>query len=646
MKLSSFIGSAPAPCLQKLASPRPSGQNSEGLEPLGSKVAKESLPWLAVGALVVVLPSGRQGRLIKVDSGDEDFCYKVKFGDGCAPEADWFSKVAVRSASAETPEESHAGTNGKSSFSGPVGANAERLESKQPAEFTSNGSVGDGPGSAGFTGSSHGAIPTVMMRFASVPWYFWGGDGSLWWCLSLHAQQDAHWIDHHSLLTVIQERAPDLVPTVPDVSQEGLEQFRRTLQLAVLRKLLPRNDSTAERAEGLRADTLQGLLQKTFAAAPSVPPWEHGVVVEADGCMTFHPLMVERDHILWYCRDRGEPVLLGLADTELRVGTFCGAPALFLSTVSWEHILLADERQVVDRWALHIQQSAKQHVDVPRSWLGVPPCWETHRCVLNNARLCCLMSSSAASENPVTLSASLLREVLAAQGSADAVQIFGLKTSALRAVCLDGCTRQEIWSFWVNIYHCLLLHAREARGIPSGLRQVVHFYNTSSYIIAGHAFSLTEVEHHILRRLSSKPVLRPAVFLLRIRERSEEELERRPRLPAPFSPAGAYACRPDWRLNLVLCAGTLGSSDRVPIFERSNEESFDRLVDAAVERTLCVLGQNTNGVSIVSGSNVAVAPPASPAPVSVELPYTLFRYYGDAPGNMWDGLVSFSLAAV
>lgn len=94
-------------------------------------------------------------------------------------------------------------------------------------------------------------------------------------------------------------------------------------------------------------------------------------------------------------------------------------------------------------------------------------------------------------------------------------------------------------------------------------------------------------------------------------KRSEEQLEQRPCLGAPKCPAKAFQCRPDWRLNLVLSAGNLGSNNALPIFHSSNQLEFDALVARCMERTLALAGK--------VGQSGA------------ELPYTLYRYRDDAP---------------
>lgn len=88
-------------------------------------------------------------------------------------------------------------------------------------------------------------------------------------------------------------------------------------------------------------------------------------------------------------------------------------------------------------------------------------------------------------------------------------------------------------------------------------------------------------------------------------------MEMLPCMSAPPCPATCFACRPDWRLNLVLNAGNSGCAEAIPVFEPMDEAAFDALVNSAMQKTLAdcgVIGQD-----------------------SIELPYSLCRYRDDAP---------------
>jgi hypothetical protein len=216
------------------------------------------------------------------------------------------------------------------------------------------------------------------------------------------------------------------------------------------------------------------------------------------------------------------------------------------------------------------------------------------------------------SARPLELSAELLKCAIAAQGNTQhAVRMLTSHSNGLKCADLCGIGPQALWGFWVNVFHALLIHAQLVLGKPRNLQNIVSFFNNCSYIVAGHVFSLAEIEHCILRKHMTKPRVRLVRSFLRVWPRGDEDMEMRPCMSAPPCPATCFACRPDWRLNLVLNAGNSGCAEAIPVFEPMDEAAFDALVNSAMQKTLAdcgVIGQD-----------------------SIELPYSLCRYRDDAP---------------
>jgi len=161
------------------------------------------------------------------------------------------------------------------------------------------------------------------------------------------------------------------------------------------------------------------------------------------------------------------------------------------------------------------------------------------------------------------------------------------------------------------MFHCLLVHARLVWGHPFNAKQIFRFYSNCSYLVAGHVFSLVEIEHLILRRQMTDPKVRFATSLIRVWHRTEADLEERPCLSAPGCGASCFACRPDWRLNLILNAGNFSSADKVVVFDSGCDDLFDQTVQGAIKYTLSNCGSVNADL--------------------VELPHSLYRYRGDAP---------------
>lgn len=236
--------------------------------------------------------------------------------------------------------------------------------------------------------------------------------------------------------------------------------------------------------------------------------------------------------------------------------------------------------------------------------------WDKIRRVLNNTYLCLEQPADA-----LSLSAELVRLGLTAQDSTkgSALQLLKRTSCALKCVNLSDLSPQSLWAFWVNVFHALLLHARILGGLPQGLRQTIAFYNRYSYVVVGHVVSLVEIEHCILRCNLTRPHMQVRRHFLKVRKRSVEELEWRPCVNAPKCAAEVFECRADWRLNLVLSAGSLSSSNALPIFEDCSQEAFDAVIARCMQCTLARAGK------------VGQA--------AVELPNILHRYRDDAPAG-------------
>merc|ERR1712110_187018 len=76
-------------------------------------------------------------------------------------------------------------------------------------------------------------------------------------------------------------------------------------------------------------------------------------------------------------------------------------------------------------------------------------------------------------------------------------------SSCLKRLDLGKLAPLELLAFWINVYHALLIHGRLGTVGLKSLRSFVSFLNKTSYIVAGQAWSLTEIEHLILRRRSA-----------------------------------------------------------------------------------------------------------------------------------------------
>jgi hypothetical protein len=84
---------------------------------------------------------------------------------------------------------------------------------------------------------------------------------------------------------------------------------------------------------------------------------------------------------------------------------------------------------------------------------------------------------------------------------AESAEYRGLRAAA-RALADFDCAGLRIGlrlAFWLNVYNALVLHAVVARRAYGGVRALGDFFTDSRYVVGGHAFSLDEIEHGLLR---------------------------------------------------------------------------------------------------------------------------------------------------
>jgi len=81
----------------------------------------------------------------------------------------------------------------------------------------------------------------------------------------------------------------------------------------------------------------------------------------------------------------------------------------------------------------------------------------------------------------------------------------------MQKVNLQGLSKSELLSFFINTYNILMIHGTIVYGPPSDYMERRTFFNKVAYIISGHKFSLNELEHGVLRgnRRSPGSLFRP-----------------------------------------------------------------------------------------------------------------------------------------
>jgi hypothetical protein len=104
----------------------------------------------------------------------------------------------------------------------------------------------------------------------------------------------------------------------------------------------------------------------------------------------------------------------------------------------------------------------------PPQWKDLLRRWPANRIVINDAE----PFLETPPTDPLTFSANLLRSAVDAQGKSEKIaQELTLRSGALKCVTLGSMTQQDLWCFWVNVFHCLLLHAQLVAGRPKKLAE-------------------------------------------------------------------------------------------------------------------------------------------------------------------------------
>uniref|UniRef100_A0A6U6J9H7 PH domain-containing protein n=1 Tax=Odontella aurita TaxID=265563 RepID=A0A6U6J9H7_9STRA len=122
-------------------------------------------------------------------------------------------------------------------------------------------------------------------------------------------------------------------------------------------------------------------------------------------------------------------------------------------------------------------------------------------------------------------------------------------TSDLKTVNVSELTGAERMAFFLNLYHVMATHAYLVLGVPDSSFKWVSYFNMISYQCSDEIFSLSELEHCIIREQTSSPSQFVAKFIL-------------PKSRYNF----AVHSLVDWRVNFCLNCGSLSNPRSVPIF--------------------------------------------------------------------------------
>jgi hypothetical protein len=179
-----------------------------------------------------------------------------------------------------------------------------------------------------------------------------------------------------------------------------------------------------------------------------------------------------------------------------------------------------------------------------------------HRRLLNCARFS-FHSRLDAKEDPVELVARVLRLALAG----DATRPFLEAAALLKDTTTNNLTEEKKLAFFLNLYHVMISHAFLVLGPPNWGLVWINYFNNVAYQVGDDIFSLTELEHCIIRANMAVP----SQFLSRF--------------AIPKSDYGRLALKvKDWRINFALNCGSLSNPESIILF---NDKDLDGQLNAA-----------------------------------------------------------------
>jgi len=191
-------------------------------------------------------------------------------------------------------------------------------------------------------------------------------------------------------------------------------------------------------------------------------------------------------------------------------------------------------------------------------------------------------SDSNAAANPLALAEDALEKALkvpmteGAEEDLERRRAFLDSAAELKRASVDNLDEESRLAFFLNVYHVMISHAFLLLGPPDSGLQWINYFNCQAYQVGDDLFSLSELEHCIIRANMAFPSQFLSKFLI---PKSRYHM--------------ALRSKSDFRINFALNCGSLSNPPRVLIYrpEKLSEQldMASRLYLAAVtyRRTSC-----------------------------------------------------------
>ena len=186
-----------------------------------------------------------------------------------------------------------------------------------------------------------------------------------------------------------------------------------------------------------------------------------------------------------------------------------------------------------------------------------------HRRILNCKNFV-FRTATALENDPVTMVQATLRQGLNAVNDAtEALELtrsFFASASSLKKASVRGLSEACRLSFFLNLYHTMILHAYLVLGPPDSSFKWISYFNNTSYQVDDDIFSLAELEHCIIRSRMSYPSQFISRFVL------------------PKSQYAMALQKGDYRVNFAMNCASLSNPAEIFVYD---ENSIDEQLDAA-----------------------------------------------------------------
>lgn len=158
-------------------------------------------------------------------------------------------------------------------------------------------------------------------------------------------------------------------------------------------------------------------------------------------------------------------------------------------------------------------------------------------------------------EDPLSLVGRSLRLALGTDSSSSDVveqrHAFLMSAADLKQANLKGLSENAKLTFFLNLYHVMVVHASLVLGPPDSSFRWLSYFNNIAYVVDDDIFSLAELEHCIIRANMTYP----SQFLSRFA------------LPKSQYSTRMVLREGDYRINFALNCGSLSNPSKVMIFD-------------------------------------------------------------------------------